>query len=51
MPDFTLNDDGGMLSVSLNGRNTPDLRISRTYMEAMQAYEKVPHPPKTKRIR
>jgi RNA polymerase sigma-54 factor len=46
MPDFTLNDDGGMLSVSLNGRNTPDLRISRTYMEAMQAYEKSTAPTK-----
>ncbi len=46
MPDFTLNDDGGMLSVSLNGRNTPDLRISRTYMEAMQAYEKSAAPTK-----
>lgn len=45
-PDFTLNDDGGMLSISLNGRNTPDLRISRTYMEAMQAYEKSAAPTK-----
>lgn len=46
MPDFTLNDEGGMLSISLNGRNTPDLRISRTYMEAMQAYEKSAAPTK-----
>jgi RNA polymerase sigma-54 factor len=45
-PDFTLNDDGGLLSISLNGRNTPDLRISRTYMEAMQAYEKSVAPTK-----
>lgn len=45
-PDFTLNDEGGMLSISLNGRNTPDLRISRTYMEAMQAYEKSAAPTK-----
>ena len=38
-PDFTLIDEGGILSISLNGRNTPDLRISKTYMEALKAYD------------
>jgi RNA polymerase sigma-54 factor len=46
MPDFTLNDEGGILSVSLNGRNTPDLRISRTYMDALKAYDKSDVPTK-----
>ena len=46
MPDFTLNDEGGILSVSLNGRNTPDLRISRTYMDALKAYDKSDAPSK-----
>jgi RNA polymerase sigma-54 factor len=45
-PDFTLNDEGGVLSVSLNGRNTPDLRISRTYMDALKAYDKSDAPTK-----
>lgn len=45
-PDFTLNDEGGALSISLNGRNTPDLRISRTYMDALQAYDKSAAPTK-----
>ncbi len=45
-PDFTLNDEGGILTISLNGRNTPDLRISRTYMEALQAYDKSNAPSK-----
>ncbi|MFZ4797137.1 MAG: RNA polymerase factor sigma-54 [Bacteroidia bacterium] len=45
-PDFTLNDDGGVLSISLNGRNTPDLRISRTYMDALKAYDKSDAPTK-----
>lgn len=38
-PDFTLVEDGGRLSITLNGRNTPDLRISRTYMDALKAYD------------
>ncbi|MES2380557.1 MAG: RNA polymerase factor sigma-54 [Bacteroidota bacterium] len=38
-PDFTLIEDGGRLSITLNGRNTPDLRISRTYMDALKAYD------------
>ncbi|MCF8428995.1 MAG: RNA polymerase factor sigma-54 [Bacteroidia bacterium] len=45
-PDFTLNDEGGVLSISLNGRNTPDLRISRTYMDALKAYDKSDAPTK-----
>lgn len=45
-PDFTLNDEGSILTISLNGRNTPDLRISRTYMEALQAYDKSSAPSK-----
>ena len=38
IPDFILeyNEDG--LEISLNSRNTPELRINRTYAEMMEAY-------------
>jgi RNA polymerase sigma-54 factor len=38
VPDFVLENDEGELVVSLNSRNTPDLRISRTYSEMLQSY-------------
>jgi RNA polymerase sigma-54 factor len=38
IPDFVLENDEGELVVSLNSRNTPDLRISRTYTEMLQSY-------------
>lgn len=37
-PDFVLEDDEGELLVSLNSRNTPDLRINRTYSQMLQSY-------------
>lgn len=40
IPDFVLDNDDGELTVSLNSRNTPDLRISRTYQEMLQSYAK-----------
>jgi RNA polymerase sigma-54 factor len=45
-PDFTLIDEGGVLSIALNGKNTPDLRISKSYMDALQAYDKSSSPSK-----
>jgi RNA polymerase sigma-54 factor len=38
VPDFILENSDGELVVSLNSRNTPDLRISRTYSEMLQSY-------------
>ncbi|MFC2113400.1 RNA polymerase factor sigma-54 [Bacteroidota bacterium] len=38
VPDFILEEDDGELQLSLNARNVPDLRISQTYSEMLQAY-------------
>jgi RNA polymerase sigma-54 factor len=38
IPDFVLEDDEGELVVSLNSKNTPELRISRTYNEMLKSY-------------
>jgi RNA polymerase sigma-54 factor len=38
MPDFILDNDEGELIVSLNSRNSPELRISRTYSEMLESY-------------
>ena len=40
IPDFILENDEGELTVSLNSRNTPDLKISHTYKEMLQSYSK-----------
>ena len=37
-PDFVLEDDDGELLISLNSRNTPDLRINRTYSEMLESH-------------
>jgi RNA polymerase sigma-54 factor len=36
-PDFILDNDEGELVVSLNSRNTPDLRINRKYAEIIES--------------
>lgn len=38
IPDFILEDNNGEFEVVLNGRNTPELRISRTYSEMLESY-------------
>lgn len=38
IPDFMLENNEGELSVTLNSRNTPELRISRTYSEMLHSY-------------
>ncbi len=40
MPDFILSNDNGELELSLNSRNAPELRISRSYSEMLKAYDK-----------
>jgi RNA polymerase sigma-54 factor len=38
IPDFILDNNEGGLEISLNGRNTPELRISRTYADMLESY-------------
>lgn len=45
-PDFVLVENNGKLEVLLNSRNAPDLRISRSYMETLKAYDKTDKPGK-----
>ncbi len=40
IPDFILTNNNGQLELSLNSRNAPDLRISRSYSDMFDAYEK-----------
>jgi RNA polymerase sigma-54 factor len=40
IPDFILTNTEGKLEISLNSRNAPELRISRSYSEMFDAYEK-----------
>ena len=38
IPDFLLSVDGDDIVLQLNGRNAPELRVSRTYREMMETY-------------
>ena len=40
IPDFIITNNNGKLELTLNGRNAPDLRISRSYAEMLDAYDK-----------
>lgn len=40
VPDFILKNNSGKLELSLNSRNAPDLRISRSFAEMLDTYEK-----------
>ena len=40
MPDFLLFNNNGKLELTLNSRNAPELRISRSYSEMFDAYDK-----------
>ncbi len=40
IPDFILGNTNGKLELSLNSRNAPDLKISRSYADMLQAYDK-----------
>lgn len=39
IPDFIVNESYGELEVTLNSRNAPDLKVSRSYLETLRAYE------------
>src|SRR6478609_3467072 len=40
IPDFFIYNNGGMLELTLNSKNAPDLRISEGYREMLRDYEK-----------
>jgi RNA polymerase sigma-54 factor len=40
IPDFIVNNNNGKIELSLNSRNAPELRISRSYSEMFKAYDK-----------
>ncbi|TRX57740.1 RNA polymerase factor sigma-54 [Fulvivirga sp. M361] len=40
IPDFMLTNNDGVLEIALNSRNAPELRVSRSYSEMLQAYDK-----------
>ncbi|MFT5480079.1 MAG: RNA polymerase sigma-54 factor, partial [Bacteroidia bacterium] len=44
IPDFIVNESYGELDVVLNGRNTPELKVSRSYLETLQGYDKAKKP-------
>lgn len=40
IPDFTVLNEEGSLRVILNSRNAPELKLSQSYSETLQAYDK-----------
>jgi len=40
IPDFHITNNDGTLHLTLNGRNAPELRVSRSYREMLEHYEK-----------
>lgn len=40
IPDFHIANNDGMLQLTLNARNAPELRVSRSYQEMFDHYEK-----------
>ncbi|WP_375416319.1 RNA polymerase factor sigma-54 [uncultured Hymenobacter sp.] len=40
MPDFILTNDNGQMSLTLNARNAPELRVSPAYTEMFRTYDK-----------
>lgn len=40
IPDFHIHNNDGMLVLTLNSKNAPELRVSRSYQEMFQHYDK-----------
>lgn len=40
IPDFHINNNDGVLVLTLNARNAPELRVSRSYMDMFEHYDK-----------
>ena len=38
LPDFIITNNDGKLELTLNSKNTPELRLSRTYLDMIEAY-------------
>jgi RNA polymerase sigma-54 factor len=49
IPDFIIVNNDGVLDLSLNSKNAPDLHLSKTYIEMLQAYSKDKTQKKTNR--
>lgn len=45
-PDFIIKEEEGEFNIVLNGRNAPDLKVSRTFQETLQGFEKSAEPDK-----
>lgn len=48
IPDFAVTAVNGVLELSLNGRNAPELRVSRQYREMIKEYQRNKKDPKAK---
>lgn len=49
IPDFILVDNDGELSVQLNSKNVPDLRISKNYLETLKGFDEAKNPSKSQK--
>ena len=43
IPDFIVREEEGVLLVSLNSRNAPELRVSSSYIQTLKTYEETPN--------
>ncbi|MBP3942977.1 RNA polymerase factor sigma-54 [Sphingobacteriaceae bacterium WQ 2009] len=43
IPDFHISNNDEVLHLTLNGRNAPELRVSRSYQEMFEHYDKTDH--------
>ncbi|PTR01224.1 RNA polymerase RpoN-/SigL-like sigma 54 subunit [Mucilaginibacter yixingensis] len=43
IPDFHITNNDGTLVLTLNAKNAPELRVSRTYQEMFEDYDKASH--------
>ena len=46
IPDFILTNNGGKLELTLNAKNAPELRISRSFADMLDTYDKTNKPNK-----
>lgn len=48
VPDFIMTNNDGVLELTLNSKNAPDLRVSKSYLEMMESYPKEKHKKSTR---
>lgn len=51
IPDFSMTTEHGRLHIRLNGRNAPDLKVSRNYINMFQEYKRLDRKRKDPKIR